>query len=54
MDSLMNQANLVSCWVLAEKDEEDEAAPEKVDTPNDPDDEFRGGCELDVAIIPMD
>ena len=33
---------LFSCGVLADKDEEDEAAPEKVDTSNDPEDKLCG------------
>jgi hypothetical protein len=40
--------------VLADKDEEDEAAPEKVDTSNDPEDKLNGGDTLHVPMIPMD
>jgi hypothetical protein len=40
--------------VLADKDEEDEAAPEKVDTANDPEDKLSGGDTLHVPMIPMD
>ena len=45
---------LVSGGVLADKDEEDEAAPEKVDTSNDPEDKLSGGETLHVPMIPMD
>ena len=45
---------LVSGGVLADKDEEDEAAPEKVDAPNDPEDKLSGGEALHVPMIPME
>ena len=45
---------LVSSGVLADEDEEDEAAPEKVDTSNDPEDKLSGGQTLHVSMIPMD
>ena len=45
---------LVSSGVLADKDEEDEAAPEKVDASNDPEDKLSGGETLHVPMIPMD
>ena len=45
---------LVSSGVLADEDEEDEAAPEKVDTSNDPKDKLSGGETLHVPMIPMD
>ena len=40
--------------VLADKDEEDEAAPEKVDTSNDPEDKLSGGDTLHIPMIPVD
>ena len=44
---------LVSSGVLADKDDEDEAAPEKVDTSNDPEDKLCGGDTVHVSMIPM-
>ena len=46
--------HLVQGGVLADKDEEDEAAPEEVDTTNDPEDKLGGGDALHVPMIPMD
>ena len=45
---------LFSCGVLADKDEEDEAAPEKVDTSNDPEDKLSGGDTFYVCMVSMD
>jgi hypothetical protein len=44
---------LVYDGVLADKDEEDEAAPEKVDTSNDPKDKLGGGDTIHVPMISM-
>ena len=38
--------------VLADEDEENKAAPEKVDTSDDPEDELSGGDTLHVPMIP--
>jgi hypothetical protein len=48
------QLYLVSGGVLADKYEEDEAAPEEVDTSDDPEDKLCGGDTLHVPMIPMD
>ena len=45
---------LVSDRVLADKDEEDEAAPEKVETANNSEDDLSVGGTLHVAVISMD
>ena len=46
---------LLPCGVFADKDEEDETAPEKVDASNDPEDKLSGGeTLLHVPMIPMD
>ena len=45
---------LVTSGVLADKDEEDEAAPEKVDTSDDPEEELCRGETLHVPMISMD
>jgi hypothetical protein len=37
--------------VLADKDEEDETAPEKVDTANDPEDKLSGGQETHSMFL---
>ena len=44
---------LVPDRVLADKDEEDEAASEQIDTSNDPEDKLSGGNTLHVSMIPM-
>ena len=50
----MCSIDLVSDRVLADKDEEDEAAPEKADTSNDPEEELSVESILHVHMIPMD
>ena len=42
------------CGVFADKDEENETAPEKVYASNDPKDKLSGGETLHVPMIPMD
>ena len=39
--------------VLADKDEEDEAAPEEVDTANDPEEELCVGATVHIPMVPM-
>ena len=39
--------------VLADKDGKDEAAPEKVDTSNDPEDKLSDGDTLHVPMVSM-
>ena len=53
-DSFRVNWYLVFNGVLADKDEEDEAAPKKVDTSNDPEDKLSGGDTLHVSMIPLD
>ena len=40
--------------VLADEDEEDKAAPEEINTTNDPKDKLSVGDALNVLMIPMD
>ena len=44
---------LFSCGVLADEYKEDEAAPEKVDASNDPEDKLRRGDTIHVPMISM-
>ena len=44
---------LVTSGVLADKDEEDEAAPEKVEASNDPEDKLRGWDTFHLLMISM-
>ena len=50
----MCSIHLVSDRVFADKDEEDEAASEKVDASNDPEEKLSVGSTLHVPMIPMD
>ena len=45
---------LFSSGVLADEDEENEKAPEKVDASNNPEDKLCGGDTLYVPMNPMD
>ena len=50
----MCSIHLVSDRVFADKDEEDEAASEKVNASNDPEEKLSVGSTLHVPMIPMD
>ena len=45
---------LVQDGVLADKYKEDKAAPEKVDTSNDPEDKLSGGDTFYILMVSMD
>ena len=45
---------LISDGLLADKDKEDEEAPEKIDTSNDPVEQLSVGATIHVPVITMD
>ena len=44
---------LALCWILANKNEEDEEAPEQIATANDPEDKLWASKTLHVQMLPM-
>ena len=49
----MNHYHLVKNRVLTDKDEKDEAAPEKVDTSDDSEDKLSRWDTLHIPMVPM-